>query len=183
MIKEKLNIEDYVIEECAFSLKKANIIGGILMIPEAILLFLIYFFINEKITEPHVIYILPALIAGIIIHEFIHGFVWHLFCENKWKSIKFKIDKKTLCPYTVCREVIPISSYKIGVIMPGLITGLLPYIIGLILNNATIVYTGICLICTAIGDIMILFTLFNKNKKCLVQDHPTMCGCIVYTKK
>lgn len=45
------------------------------------------------------------------------------------------------------------------------------------------VYIGILLICTAIGDIMILLTIFKEKGSSLAIDHPTLCGCTVYIDK
>jgi hypothetical protein len=184
MIKSKLDINKFEIVDKTFSLKKANIIGSLLVIPMFIVFFQIYLSIypNGNLT-PNLVYIFICLILGILLHEFVHGFVWHLYCQEKWKNIKFGFDKKTLSPYTNCNEILPIANYRLGTICPLLITGVLPYIIGLVLNNATMVHVGILLICAAIGDIMILLTIFKEKESSLVIDHPTLCGCTVYREK
>ena len=61
--------------------------------------------------------------------------------------------------------------------------GLLPYVMGIILNNSTIVYSGILLMGAAVGDFMVLITILKEKKTCFVIDHPTLCGCIIYKFK
>ena len=75
------------------------------------------------------------------------------------------------------------SGYRIGITMPGLITDILSYIVVLLINTVDIVYASIFLIYIAIGDFTILFTLIKVDKTIIVEDHPTMCGCTVYSKK
>lgn len=177
---ESLKDKQYEVSERTFSMKKANGLGIIMIIPIAAVLLFIYHRVMPSSLEYSAVFVIAAFFAGIVVHEFIHGFVWHFSCEDKWKSIKFGIDKKTLSPYTACREVIPINAYKIGVIMPAVVTGVIPFIIGLVIKNASLAYVGILLICTAVGDMMILCTIFNADKNSFVEDHPTLCGCIVY---
>ena len=74
-----------------------------------------------------------------MLHEFIHGTVWGFFCDNK-KSIKYKFNKKYGMVTTTCMEVIPVKGFKIGVILPILLTGIIPYCISLYLMNVTLFY-------------------------------------------
>lgn len=184
MIKSKLKVNNFEIVDKTFSLKKANIIGIIVIIPMFIVFFLIYnsLYSNYGVSV-NFFYVIMVVVLGIIAHEFIHGFVWQFYCEEKWKNIKFGFDKKTLSPITSCSEVLPINGYRLGTISPFLITGALPYIIGLTLNNATLVYASILLMCSAAGDFMILFTIMKEKSSSLVIDHETLCGCTVYRKK
>lgn len=184
MIKSKLNMSKFESVDKTFSFKTANLIGISLMIPIFIIGIMLYYSIYSKgLYDCNYTYVFIGSILGLILHEFVHGFVWHLYCQEKWKSIKFGIDKKTLSPYANCTEVLPINSYRMGTIGPFLITGLLPYIIGLTLNNPTILFTSILLMCSACGDFIILFTILKEKRSSLVLDHPTLCGCIVYREK
>ncbi|MHC1682296.1 MAG: DUF3267 domain-containing protein [Clostridiaceae bacterium] len=184
MMKSKLDVNKFEIIDKTFSLKKANIIGIIILIPMFITFFLIYHSLySNKVDSYNILHAVIIVILGIIAHEFIHGFVWHFYCEEKWKNIKFGFDKKTLSPITSCSEVLPINGYRLGTLSPFLITGVLPYIIGLTLNNATLVYASILLMCSAAGDFMILFTIMKEKGSSLVIDHETLCGCTVYRKK
>ena len=72
-----------------FSLVKANIIGALLVIPFLFLGPMIYYSLVSEVSQINSVFIFLCFIVGIPIHEFIHGFTWHLFCKNKWKSIKF----------------------------------------------------------------------------------------------
>lgn len=184
MIKSKLDMSKFEAVDKTFSLEKANLMGTLIVIPLLTVLFLIYYFIYPKrISNYNLIYIFIDYILGIIAHEFVHGFVWHFNCEEKWESIKFGFDKKTFTPFTNCSEVLPINIYRLGAISPFLITGLLPYILGLALSNTTLIYASILLMGSAIGDFMILFTILKEKSTTFVIDHPTLCGCTIYREK
>ena len=165
-----------------FSFTKANILGIIFAIPVLILGPFIYGSVQKNISNSNIIIMGIGFVAGIFIHEFIHGFTWHLFCKEKWKSIKFGIDKKSFCPYTTCTEILSINSYRLGAVMPLIITGVLPYIIGILINNSNMVYIGTIMIACAVGDLLILLTIVTEKSSSLCSDHPTSCGCVVYRK-
>lgn len=123
---------------------------------------------------------LPVFIGGILFHEFLHAFGWVNFGCKDWKSIKFGFSLKALSPYTHCKQPLKIGAYRIGSIIPGLITGFLPGILGLILGNGLLLISGIFFITAAGGDIIVLLYLRKFGNDYLVQDHPTKIGCIVY---
>ena len=66
--------------------------------------------------------------------------------------------------------------------MPLIITGVLPYIIGILINNSNMVYIGTIMIACAVGDLLILLTIVTEKSSSLCSDHPTSCGCVVYRK-
>jgi hypothetical protein len=130
--------------------------------------------------------ILTLLIGFLILtvlHELVHGFVWHLYCRNRWKSIKFGIEVKLLTPYCHCKELLFVWQYRLGTIAPLLITGILPYIISLILGNFILMAVSLLMIIGAGGDAAILLLLKNAKPYELISDHPKLCGCIVYHEK
>ncbi|GAA0077675.1 hypothetical protein UT300005_20530 [Clostridium sp. CTA-5] len=164
MLKYNINITKFEIVDKAFSYKKANIVGTLIMIPVFIISFIIYSSIySGNAWNYNSKFIFLIFMLGIIIHEFIHAFTWNLFSKHKWKHIKFGIDKKSCCPYTHCNEILPINCYRIGVIAPFLLTGVLPFILGLKLQNTTIIYTSILLMCCSSGDFMILYTIYKEK--------------------
>ncbi len=126
--------------------------------------------------------LLLVIILGAILHELLHGFTWALFCANGLQSIKYGICWALLTPYCHCEEVLPLRAYMIGGMMPGLILGLIPALIGLMLGNIPVFLFGLLFSMAASGDLMILWMLRNQKKSDLVQDHPDLIGCYVFVK-
>ena len=120
-----------------------------------------------------------AIVVGIILHEMIHGLSWQFFGNKRSNTIKYGIDSKTLSPYAHCQEPMKIKPYRLGVIMPGVLLGFLPTILGTIIGNSLIFVFGLFFILAAGGDIFILWLLRKVTPGSLVEDHPMRAGCYV----
>ncbi len=131
--------------------------------------------------EPLNSYFIPVLLTGIIAHEFLHGFCWSFFVPGGMKSIKFGIQWKFLSPYCHCKAPIKVFHYKIGTIMPLLITGILPAAVALGSGNGTFLLFSIIFTWMSGGDIISLFMLKELDNDRYVYDHPGKMG--FYIKK
>ncbi|CDM70153.1 putative membrane protein [Clostridium bornimense] len=180
----QLTKENYHPIDKTISFIKLNIYGMLITLIFCTIHIIIYNIIwNKKVLFLDInLKTAIGIILGIFLHEYIHGFVWHFFCEEKWKSIAFGFKLKSLTPYSTCNEALPIKRYKLGVIAPFLITGALPYILAVILNNSILLSISLFMTAGACGDLIILFLLRNEKKSSVVIDHPKLAGCIVYRK-
>ena len=120
------------------------------------------------------------LILGMIVHEAIHGITWACFAKKGFRSISFGVFWKYLAPYTHCDEPMKIRPYVIAVLMPGIITGVLPAVAGIISGNFLSLILGILLTSGAAGDILVAWRLRKENVHNMVLDHPSECGYIVF---
>jgi hypothetical protein len=119
------------------------------------------------------------LILGMIVHEAIHGITWACFAKKGFRSISFGVFWKYLAPYTHCDEPMKIRPYVIAVLMPGIITGVLPAVAGIISGNFISLIIGILMTAGAAGDILVAWRLRKENVHNMVLDHPSECGYIV----
>lgn len=124
-----------------------------------------------------------SIFIGIIIHELIHGITWQFFSKKKSNAIKYGIDWKTMSPYAHCKEPMEIKAYRLGTVMPAIILGFLPAIVGIFTGNPFIFIFGLAFILAAGGDILILWLLRKVKAGSLVEDHPKRAGCYVIDKK
>ncbi len=122
---------------------------------------------------------LAIFIIGIVVHELIHGIIWAIYTKNGIKSIKFGILKPSMTPYCHCKEMLWANQYRIGVIMPAIITGFLQSIIAIIIGNPYLLIIGIIFTIAAAGDFLVMWML-RKEHHSLVSDHPSKIGFIVY---
>lgn len=177
------------------SAEKANILALGFIVPLLLVCVPIYVWLWPEQFEAHTIrsfftahkekiFIYPLLlfIPGAVVHELLHGLTWAAFCKNGLKSIKYGVHWKMLTPYCHCKEVLPLKAYMLGGMMPGLVMGILPTIVGLMLGNLYFFAFGLLFILAAGGDALILWMLRKAKKQDLVQDHPDLIGCIVYKK-
>jgi hypothetical protein len=154
-----------------------NVLGLVLMIPITVLLAIPYWLAWKHIpfAGSNVIEILIALLPSIVIHELLHG-VGYMLGGAKPDQVKFGFLVRSLMPYAHCKVPLRKWSYVIGVSLPGLILGVLPYLIGLLAHHPTLVAYGIFMILAAVGDLIILALLVTVPDHSYVQDHPTKPG-------
>lgn len=122
---------------------------------------------------------LAIFFAGIVVHEGIHGLSWALLGRKPLRSIRFGVIWKVLTPYAHINEPLEVNAYRWGALLPGIITGLLPALVGLAAGNGPLLVVGLLFIIAAGGDMLIVWLIRGVPVGRLVEDHPTRAGCYV----
>lgn len=174
--------------DLSISMGRANLLSTYFAIP-VLMLAVIYLFVwgfdstlaflSSFESKPNVLWAIICMLAGIMAHELIHGIVWLYFAGKKNEHFKFGFNWKTLTPYAHCKEPMDVTSYRLGAAAPGLILGIVPYLIGLIAGNPIVTIFGLFFSMAASGDALILWILRNVEKGKQVEDHPTRVGCYI----
>lgn len=120
------------------------------------------------------------LLLGILVHELIHMFAWAIFAKKPLSVFKLGFQWKSLTPYAHCKELMDIHPYRIGSFAPGLLLGILPWLISLFTGDILFFLFGLFYTTAAGGDFLILWIIRNVKPNTLVEDHPTNAGCYVY---
>jgi len=186
-------------KEITLSAGQANLYSLIFLFPLILLIAIPYYYLwpeqftNDKImgylearemlTVFDISIFLLIVIAGIIIHELLHGIGWSFFAKLGWKSISFGIVWKYLTPYCHCSEPLRLKSYRIGSILPAIVLGFLPSAIAIVYGNILLLVFGFFFTFSAGGDFLILWLLRKEKSADLVQDHPDKIGCIIYANQ
>lgn len=126
----------------------------------------------------NILFIFLTVIFSVILHELIHGLTFSFYCKQKFKSIKYGIIWKSIMPYCNCQEELKVKYYKIGVIMPFLILGILPLVLSIFLKSLILFFYSYFSIITASGDLIIFFFLLKESNSTLILDHPCKIGYI-----
>lgn len=194
-------LENYTQEKKTIDLAKANGTALMINIPWIILFALPYYliwgeqfsfnFIKENLPNYglwsiilYPITIVLFMIIPIVVHELIHGLFFGIYAKSGFKSISFGVLWKYLTPYCHCNEPLLLKHYIIGAIMPGIILGLIPSILALVLGSMPLLILGWYMTIGAAGDIMIIKLLWNEDKSIsYVLDHPSEAGCYIYRKE
>lgn len=179
--------ESKIIKSETISAVDANFICLGMLVPIAIICIVPFIliwnfqsFLNGfSFLRNHQLALFLIFIAGVILHEGLHGLTLAFFAKNGFKSIRFGIKLTFLTPYCHCNEPLKRNHYLLGGIMPGLVLGLFPVIVALIFGIGWLLLLGIFFIGAAGGDLMVLFKLIKVDKKYLIQDHPTEIGFLV----
>ncbi|HKY53064.1 MAG TPA: DUF3267 domain-containing protein [Anaerolineales bacterium] len=168
--------------DLSISMARANIIVSFIIIPVAILQFVIFTVLHgleQTAITWSLTFLIVLVLLGVIIHELIHGFSWVIFGRKPFSAIKFGFQWKTLTPYAHLKEPVEVNAYRIGAFMPGFILGFLTYIFSLLPGDGNLFWFSLIHTAGAGGDWLILWLIRNVKSGTLVEDHPTNAGCYV----
>jgi len=177
MIKENTK------EDLSISLIKANLYAVLPSLPFILLFSIIYIYLwgLESFSKSFIIsnfrYLLIILI-GVPIHEIIHWIVL-VIGKKSVKNVKFGFHIKALCPCVRCKVPVTVQLYRIALIMPGIILGILPSVYGIITGNSLILFWGLVFILAAGGDLLVLWLIRKVSIDEYVLDHPKKAGCYI----
>lgn len=168
------------------SMAWANVFSIILLIVAAVVMIVVYrllwgdFHFGDGDRLMRDVVLLVALFGGIVVHELIHGLTWALYAKQGWKSISFGVMWKILTPYCHCSEPLVLWHYIVGTLMPLVVLGIVPLVLGLAIGSFLVALYGVVFISTACGDILLVWKLRHEKASSTVLDHPTEAGCVVY---
>ena len=130
-------------------------------------------------TDANIIVYGFLLLFGILVHELIHMFAWALFAKKSLKAFRLGFQWQSLAPYAHCKEPMDIRPYRVGAFAPGLLLGILPWLISLFTSDILLFFFGLLYTTAAGGDFLILWIIRNVKQNTLVEDHPTNAGCYI----
>lgn len=166
------------------SIGRANLTAMIIMIPIIAVLGVPYYLIwgvniLHQLHFQSLGFLIIFIVAGIVIHELLHGITWATFARSGFRAIHFGVKWEYLTPYCHCTEPLKVWQYIVGGMMPLLVMGLIPSIWALIHGNALIMFYGIFFSVAAGGDIQSIWLLRKFKSNRLIYDHPEELGFIL----
>ena len=169
--------------DVSISMSEATTKSLVIALPIAILQVIPFFLIHGFPSTPNNANMAVYgffLLFGILAHELIHMFAWALFAKKPLSVFKLGFQWKSLTPYAHCKETMDIRPYRIGSYMPGLLLGILPWLVSLFTGDVLLFLFGFLYTSAAGGDLLILWIIRNVKPNTLVEDHPTNAGCYIY---
>lgn len=182
----RMEEEGYRRTDLTISAKKLNLIAllvivPIIGIPCALFILRWNLLAGGDVAIEVSVWTLVAFFAGVVVHELIHGLVWSFFCKDGLHSIHFGFQLKTLTPYCHCAQPLDKGGYIAGTLAPGVVLGLLPILLSLVLPNVNLMLFGAMSLAVAVGDFAIVL-LLAPQREVLVVDHPTDPGLAAFSK-
>jgi Putative zincin peptidase len=126
-----------------------------------------------------VLLVIGGLLLLVVAHEAFHAVGWIVFGGVPISEMRFGIDRKTLSPYAHARTPMMARGYRIGAALPGIVTGILPTVIGTLMGNGWLAFLGAFMVAGAVGDLLVLWAIRNVPSEARVVDHPKNAGCYV----
>ena len=165
------------------SISKANLFSLFFIVLISVPTILTYYFLwgNLKLEGLQIDYIslfifIVIIFSSILVHELIHASVFAYFSEDNWKSVKLGVLWRKLTPYAHCKAPLLAKHYKLAVIMPGIILGVIPIVLAISIESLLLLYYGLFMIMSAAGDFMIFVLLLKIPKSKKILDHESEMG-------
>lgn len=157
------------------NLKKVNYISYAMLIVPFIFAVLLKFLVFKKISYGVGYWDYLIIILGMpilfVCHECVHALFFMIGGAPK-KSIKFGAIPKKMMLYCTTNEPINKKAYAIALIMPLIITGVLPLIVAIILLDWKYIFLFAGMISGAAGDVVMIIKLLKYKTAKMVLDHP-----------
>ncbi len=112
-------------------------------------------------------------IVGMFLHEGLHALSGIVFGKISPKDVKFGFDPRSGNMYTHFVSPMKARAYSLSLIMPCIITALIPIAVvtafggPILLGSVCLLFAG----CT--GDVVMFFSTLKCDKNALICDHPT----------
>lgn len=125
------------------------------------------------------LHFIAVFLVGTFIHEGLHAVGWMLFAGVPRNAIEIGVKWKLLTPYAHSQQAMPAAGYRWGTALPGLLMGILPALLAVVLGSGLLLLVGVFFTVVAGGDFLVLWLLRSVPGDALVEDHPTRVGCII----
>ncbi len=151
-------------------------------------LMIAFFFINALIYQSIAIHITlwdfllfaVLYISLIILHEACHLIGFMLFGKVPFNRLEYGVNLKMGVAYATTKELLSNSAMKKALLLPFWITGVIPTVIGFIIDSNLWLFLGAWLIAGAIGDFMMYAKLRKYPQQYLVKDDPNLPRLYIY---
>jgi hypothetical protein len=125
------------------------------------------------------ILVVPVLVASFYLHELLHGLGFVLVGRVPRSEVKIGFSRKALSPYAHCPVAMTASAYKVALVLPGFLLGVVPALIGIGLGVGWLTMYGMMMAVAALGDAQIAWLMRRLPGSTRVIDHPEEAGCEV----
>ncbi|KGX89317.1 hypothetical protein N781_09440 [Pontibacillus halophilus JSM 076056 = DSM 19796] len=123
-----------------------------------------------------------ANLVGITLHELVHALAFVFIGKASRSNVKFGFMWRHAMPYVHCNQPVSFGAYTYVILLPVVLTGILPMVMGLWVGSQLIVCASIFLIAGGTGDWIIYKKVQSVEGFSWVQDHPSEAGCVLYRK-
>ncbi|MGH1335383.1 MAG: DUF3267 domain-containing protein [Aureispira sp.] len=120
-----------------------------------------------------------TFVVCIILHEALHGLTWMWASALQLSDIKYGFIWKALMPFAHSKKPLSKRAYQLGAVMPGLVLGFFPYLLGILIGQPDVAFIGMVMTLSAAGDAWVLWIIRKEPLDVLIMDHPSKPGCYV----
>lgn len=172
-------------EDFTVGFARANILALLFAVPVCAVFLLLYVTLHgthSLLAGVQVAYEYPVgslfvFAFGVVVHEALHAAGWSWADGISWRDIHFGFKWSTITPYVHCPVPVTVRSYRFGTALPGVVLGIVPLLVSILLQNGGLLLFGLLFTIAAGGDFLILWLLRKADSRTRVRDHPDLIGC------
>lgn len=142
--------------------------------------------IHQRFSASFSLWDVLLFIAGyfvlIVLHEIFHLIGFVLFGKVSYRDLDYGINLKLGVAYATTKKIIENHAMKKALLLPFWTTGVIPTLLGFIMDNYLLLSLGAFLIAGAVGDFYMYKELKKFPKDALVKDDPELPRLYVYEK-
>jgi hypothetical protein len=114
-----------------------------------------------------------------VLHEALHVLAMVAYAGTPISSLRFGARLSEGVLYVHSDRPMSARAYRIVLLLPGLVLGILPTAIALLQGGGWLILYGYVMTVSAIGDLLVLQLMRHVDAQALVRDHPEEIGCQV----
>lgn len=118
-----------------------------------------------------IIYVISGVML-IVLHELLHALGFIVFGKASTKEVKFGVAPKQGMVFCTCSKPMPAKAYLLALVIPVIVTGIIPLIIVTIVGNFFWIVLFSIMVSGGAGDLVMLNRVRKHNKEQLIMDHP-----------
>ncbi|MBT2689685.1 DUF3267 domain-containing protein [Bacillus sp. ISL-47] len=123
---------------------------------------------------------IAGMMVMIILHEAIHLAGFRYIGGVPWNEMTWGVNLKLGVAYAHAKQPITVQQMKRVLLLPFIPTGVLPLVLGIVLNMPALSILGALLTTGCLGDLVLYQKLLRFSNDALVMDHPTKPQFTVY---
>lgn len=116
----------------------------------------------------------------ILVHEAIHLAGFRYIGGVPWKELTWGVNWKIGVAYAHAKQPVTVQQMKKVLLLPFIPTGLLPLVLGIVLNMPGISILGAIMTVGCVGDLALYQKILKFPKDALVIDHPNKPQFTIY---
>ncbi|MCA9973908.1 MAG: DUF3267 domain-containing protein [Anaerolineales bacterium] len=133
---------------------------------------------GAQLRQPPPLWLMIGLLlAGLLLHEGLHALGFLLAGRAPRSAVRLAFNRRTLAPAAHCRVPLSLRAYRVAVLLPAVLLGLLPGILGIALGELWITLYGELMTLAATADLVILLAVRHLPPQARVLDHADRAGC------
>jgi hypothetical protein len=102
-----------------------------------------------------------SIILAFALHEFVHAILFAIYNPKGWSAVRISMNLKNGILYCHCKGSLKVKYWRIAVIMPLILIGMIPYIISFIWGIYPLMYLSVLMIVGSVKDVEILYRKRN----------------------